>query len=299
MRPFTVLGALAAAGTAVVAGALVEAKAFKLHRVDVAVLAPGSRELRVLHISDIHTMAYQKSKLEFVRRLGGLRPDLVINTGDNISSVQAIDPLLNALSGLLGVPGVFVFGTNDKFAAKPKNPLAYLFSDSSLRRGGTPLPTHELTAAFTSSGWVDLNNAKATIDVAGRRMELRGTDDAHHGFARYDAVAGPADASVDLRLGITHAPYRWLLNAMVADGVDMVFAGHTHGGQICLPVNRALTTNCDLPNRQASGLSTWSFEGRQVPLHVSGGIGTSPFAPVRLFCRPGATLVRLVAANDD
>ena len=89
-------------------------------------------------------------------------------------------------------------------------------------------------------------------------------------------------------------PYLRVLDAMVADGLDMVFAGHTHGGQICLPMNRAIVANCDIPLRQASGLSSWSSGGQTAPLHVSAGIGTSPMAPIRLFCRPSATLLRLV-----
>jgi predicted MPP superfamily phosphohydrolase len=81
---------------------------------------------------------------------------------------------------------------------------------------------------------------------------------------------------------------------MVADGLDLVLAGHTHGGQLCVPLLGALVTNCDLPRRQAKGLSTWSARGRTAQLHVSAGLGTSPYAPVRFACRPEATLLTLV-----
>jgi predicted MPP superfamily phosphohydrolase len=77
---------------------------------------------------------------------------------------------------------------------------------------------------------------------------------------------------------------------MVADGVALVLAGHTHGGQLCIPGVGALVTNCDLPRRQAKGVSSW--EG--VPLHVSAGLGCSPYAPVRFACRPEASLLTLV-----
>ena len=49
---------------------------------------------------------------------------------------------------------------------------------------------------------------------------------------------------------------------MVADGAALLLAGHTHGGQLCVPGYGALVTNCDLPRRQAKGLSTWSADGR-------------------------------------
>jgi predicted MPP superfamily phosphohydrolase len=77
----------------------------------------------------------------------------------------------------------------------------------------------------------------------------------------------------------------------------MIFAGHTHGGQVCLPGGRALTTNCDLPTSQASGLSQWGHAGRSSYLNVSAGLGTSIYAPVRLFCPPEAVLVSLVGED--
>ncbi len=280
---------------AVTLGAWVEARAFILRRVDVPVLAPGQRDIRVLHLSDIHLMPYQGRKIDFVSRLGGLRPDLVISTGDNVSSQDAFEPLLAAMEPLLGVPGAFVFGSNDFAEPQFRNPAAYLFGHSKPRGKTAPLPYWKLHDAFTSAGWAYLDNASGRLEVAGRVVDLRGTADAHAGLDNYSSVAGDLSPDADLTLGVTHAPYRRVLDAMVADGLDMVFAGHTHGGQICLPVNRAIVANCDLPLRQASGLSSWSCSGRTAPLHVSAGIGTSPTAPIRLFCRPEATLLRLVA----
>ena len=72
---------------------------------------------------------------------------------------------------------------------------------------------------------------------------------------------------------------------------ELLLAGHTHGGQLCLPFKGALVTNCDLDTGRAKGLhrhhGSW--------LHVSAGLGTSPYAPVRFFCRPEATLLTLTA----
>lgn len=289
-----VTAAVAGLGAAVTAGAWLEARAFILRRVTVPLLPSGQREIRVLHLSDIHLMAYQRRKIDFVSRLGGLRPDLVISTGDNACSAEAMDVLVDALGPLLEVPGAFVFGSNDFSEARFRNPAAYLFSDSSPHEDPVPLPYWKVLDAFTDAGWVYLDNASGRLRVAGRVIDLRGTADAHHGIDNYASVAGPLAADADLTLGVTHAPYRRVLDAMVADGLDMVFAGHTHGGQICLPVNRAIVANCDLPLRQASGLSSWTSGGHTAPLHVSAGIGTSPMAPIRLFCRPEATLLRLV-----
>jgi predicted MPP superfamily phosphohydrolase len=78
---------------------------------------------------------------------------------------------------------------------------------------------------------------------------------------------------------------------MAADQVDLILAGHTHGGQLCVPGFGALVTNCDLPTGQAKGLSAVAG----VPMHVSAGLGTSPFTPIRFACRPEATLLTLVS----
>lgn len=285
---------VAGLGAAVAAGAWVEARAFVLRRVDVPLLAPGQRDIRVLHLSDIHLMTYQRRKINFVSLLGGLRPDLVISTGDNISSAEAIDPLLDALGSLLDVPGVFVFGSNDFAEPKFRNPMGYLLGSSTASGDANPLPWWQLHDGFTAAGWTYLDNTSARLEVAGRVLDLRGAGDAHIGLDDYAAVSGPLATDADLTLGVTHAPYRRVLDAMTADGLDLIFAGHTHGGQVCLPVNRAIIDNCDLPTEQASGLSTWSAGGNTAWLHVSAGIGTSPMTPIRLFCRPSATLVRLV-----
>ena len=76
---------------------------------------------------------------------------------------------------------------------------------------------------------------------------------------------------------------------MTADGFPLILAGHTHGGQLCVPGFGALVTNCDLPRRQAKGLSTRCTPGDARALHVSAGLGTSPYAPVRFACPPEAT----------
>lgn len=282
-------------GGSIAAGAWVEARAFVVRRVRVPVLPPGRRELRVLHISDIHLMGHQNRKREFVSRLAGLRPDLVIDTGDNISQPSALAPLLTALGELLRRPGAFVFGSNDLSAPRFRNPIGYLFGNSRPHRVESPeMPWRRMRDAFTAAGWVYLDNRSARLQVAGLTIDLRGTGDAHHDLDDYAQVAGPVATDADLTIGVTHAPYRRVLDAMTADGVQLIFAGHTHGGQICLPVNRAIIDNCDLPTEQASGLSSWSAGGRTAGLHVSAGLGTAPTVTLRLFCRPEATLLRLV-----
>ena len=126
-----------------------------------------------------------------------------------------------------------------------------------------------------------------------------GVDDPHLRYDRLADVAGPADADADVRLGVAHAPYLRVLDQYAADGYDAILAGHTHGGQVCLPGVGALTTNCDLEPARAKGLHRHPADSRDGDpgsawLHVSAGIGTSPYARIRVACRPEATLLTLV-----
>lgn len=308
------VGALAGAGVAGVAYAgLVERTWFALRRFTVPVLPPGSAPARVLQVSDLHLTPGQRRKIEWVRSLAELRPDFVVNTGDNLAHVAAVGPLLRAMDPLFAFPGAFVLGSNDYFAPVPKNPARYLtagYATAPTVRGD--LPVGDLVAGLRAGGWADLDNARAVVAVGEHRVELVGVDDPHVDFDRYAEVAGPARGDVDLTMGLVHAPYQRVLDAMTADGAGLVLAGHTHGGQLAVPLYGALVTNCDLDTGRAKGVSRWwpgagsaGRRGRAAPssrapdgaawLHVSAGLGTSPYAPVRFACRPEATLLTLVA----
>ena len=298
--------AVLAAGTAGVAGlawSLAEARAFVLRRFSLPVLPAGSDPLRVLHLSDLHLVPRQHAKLDWVRQLADLAPDLVVSTGDSLAHLDAVPAVLRAHGELLDQPGVFVLGSNDYFAPRPKNPARYLLPSGGKRRAaGEPLPTAELVRGFTQAGWLDLTNRRQALTVRDLRLEFVGVDDPHLRRDRYQLVAGPADTSADLTVGVTHAPYRRVLDAMTADGAGLVLAGHTHGGQLCLPGIGALVTNCDLDRQRAKGVSRWAPGGGSGAgaawMHVSAGLGTSPFTPVRLACRPEASLLTLTAVDD-
>lgn len=281
---------MVAAGLGTLAYALWEAKQYELRHVEIAVDMVGP-PIRVLHLSDTHLAIGQDAREQWVAGLADVRPDLVIVTGDLVSSTAAMSRLPDLLGPLLAYPGAFVLGSNDYYPAHRINPAKYFRGPSSKRDKWPTLPTDRIRSFLTDSGWLDLDNRAASLSVGGRVVGLAGTGDAHIQLDDYPAVAGSWPADADVRIGVTHAPYRRVVAAMAADGADVVFAGHTHGGQVCVPGWGALVSNCDLPPRQASGVSQW----QGVPLHVSAGVGTNPYAPIRVACRPGATVVTLVA----
>jgi predicted MPP superfamily phosphohydrolase len=272
--------------------ARIEAVAYRLRRVEVPVLGAGARQLTILHISDLHLRPSQRRIQTWLPRLAELEPDVVINTGDNLAHPAAVAPTLRALGPLLDFPGAFVLGSNDYWAPRPKNPARYLQADDGRRVHGPALPWRSLRDALVAGGWLDLTNATGELDLGPGRVAFRGVDDPHLDLDRYADVAGPVDTGADLTIGLTHSPEPRVLDVMAADGIPLILAGHTHGGQLCVPGYGALVTNCGLPRGQASGLSRWSNSW----LHVSAGLGTSPYTPVRFACRPEATLITLVPA---
>lgn len=282
-----------ALGTATLGYAVgVERRRFTLRTAEVPVLAPGSKPFTILHVSDLHMLPGHRAKQRWVASLDRLEPDLVVNTGDNLSHRTAVPSVLRALGPLLDRPGVFVFGSNDYYAPKPKNPARYLMPKGKKKRiHGTKLPWRDLRAAFVEHGWTDLTHSRHTIDVAGQAVFAAGLDDPHLHRDRYREIAGPADAGAVVRLGVTHSPEPRVLDPFATDGYDLVLAGHTHGGQLRLPGYGALVTNCELDRTRARGASRW---GAHMWLHVSAGLGTSPYAPARFACPPEASLLTLV-----
>jgi len=252
------------------------------------------KPIRVLHISDIHFAPGQKAKAKFLASLATLKPDLVVNTGDNLGHKNAINPCLGALEPLLGFPGVFVNGSNDYRAPKFRNPLKYFQGPSEVDRDAD-LDTERFTSELSGAGWLNLNNAGGPLEVAGMKLGFLGLDDPHENLDRLETLPNQKNAltDVDLLIGVAHAPYLRVIEAFTKHNASLIFAGHTHGGQICLPGAKALVTNCDLPTEYAQGVSGWEFEGKQSLLHVSAGMGCSIFAPVRLFCPPSATLLTI------
>ena len=313
------VAAVGLAGLGYAAG--VEVNLYRLRRFELPVLDPGAKPLRILQLSDIHMVPGQRRKHKWLRSLAELEPDLVVNTGDNLSHPDAIGPVLDALEPLLRVPGVFVFGSNDYYKAKKLNPTKYL------RRGDlshapkherSQNDWHELQAGLEKHGWLPLNNARGAVELGsaarantpaaaataastgantntGRRIAFVGLDDPHVKRDRYDLVAGGPDIDAEITLGITHAPYLRALDAMASDGLPVILAGHTHGGQLCIPGYGALVTNCDIDTARVKGLHTHTApNARTSYLHVSAGCGTSRYAPVRFACPPEASLLTLV-----
>ena len=265
---------------------------YQLREVSVPILPAGASDIRILHFSDLHLTPRRKKEIADIKSWAALKPDLVVSTGDFLAHSDAPVTALNALNELLDLPGVYVFGSNDYYAPKFKNPFSYLQKDDGSRKLGNKLATEEFDAQLKSRGWINLNNRRAAINIKGINLDLRGTDDAHLELDDYAKASGKPNG--DIAIGVTHAPYARVLDAMSRDRLELIFAGHTHGGQVRMPWfggSKSLTTNCDLPNWRSRGLNK---EDGKPWLNVSAGMGYSPFAPIRVFCPSEVSLVTLV-----
>jgi len=290
-RAVTALGLAAAGGIAY--SSLVERNLFGLRREVVPCLPPGARPLRLLHLSDPHLVARQQRKRSFISALAELEPDLVVHTGDTLGGADGVDAVAECFGPLLAFPGVFCLGSNDYYGPAPKNPLKY-FKKNHKRVHGTELDWERMTASWVAGGWTDLTNTRATVELRdGRRVAARGVDDPHIKRDRMDAVSGPWEEDADLRLGLVHAPEPRLLDVFAGDGAQLLLCGHTHGGQLRVPWFGALVTNCGLDRGRAMGVSPYG----KAWLHVSPGLGTSVYAPVRFACPPRASLLTLTPAS--
>lgn len=310
------LVAAAAAGAtaagAAVWGTCIERFLFTVRSHRLAVLPTGAPSLTVLHLSDAHMAPWQHRKQEWIARIAEeIQPDLVVNTGDNLGHPQGLAGIRTAFAPLRGVPGVFVHGSNDVIGPSARNPLLYFRGPSERSQRSELLNTPAMDGYFADElGWADLNNAAASIEVAGLRIDAFGVSDAHRDWDELDVLPEALAAlrpprllglprPPQLTLGVTHAPYRRVLDRFVELGADVLLAGHTHGGQVRIPFSpNALVANCDIPLDQARGLSTWTRGGHTVPLNVSAGLGHSIYAPVRFGCRPEVSVLTLHAVDS-
>lgn len=278
-------------------GSLVEPRWFVLRHLTVPVLRePTGAPLRVLHLSDLHLQRRHQGLTAFLERCARVGPDLVVVTGDLLGSPDMIDQAVPLLARIRGTaPGLVVLGSHDRHSPRPGNPFGY-FTGPSDSQPGPPVDVDGLVKALETTGWDVIENARATVRTSAGTVDAVGLADPHIRLDRPALIDWDSrqDRPPVLRLGVVHAPYRRVLDRYDRQGFDLVLAGHTHGGQVRVPWVGALVDNCDLPVRQARGLSRY---GQRVWLHVSAGLGQSRFAPFRFACRPEATVLDLVPAR--
>jgi uncharacterized protein len=285
----TSLAVVAGAGALCVAyGVLVERRWYRRRRYRLPVLAAGTGPVSLLHLSDLHFMRRDRRKAEFIATISP--PDVTVVTGDLLGEPAAVETVVAALRPVRGrLASYVVLGSNDYYAPRPLNYFNY-FRKERRRRKGMVGRAAELIEQLEADGWTHLKNRKVTLSADGARFEVLGLDDPH--IERHDLRAAPRSDPDAFGLAVVHSPDP--VPELVALDYRLIVTGHTHGGQVRLPLVGAVVTNSAMPARLSMGLS------RLGPslMHVSPGLGTSKFAPFRFLCRPEATVLELAPQDS-
>lgn len=282
--------AVAALPAAAVGYGIVEARLHRLETHRIPVLPKGRPPLRILQVSDLHLRTGTKRLARFVESLGEAEYDIVMATGDLLGDPEAMPRCAEILNGLRARLGrFFVLGSSDYFAPIFKNYFDYFRGK---RRTGTRRNrTREFIELLTSQGWTELTNKNLVLELDGLTTQITGLDDPY--LRRDDRRLLKRDPSAEFAICVVHdpAPFRVAAGA----GYDLIVAGHTHGGQVRLPIVGALVTNSSIPRQIAKGLTridnSWLF--------VNPGLGTGKYAPFRFLCPPEASVLELVSANHS
>ncbi len=262
----------------------VEPNWFRLRRKTVRIGKPLAKPLTLLHLSDFHFTGPRFFLERFFDRLARLDPDLIFITGDLIDGPKGIRPCVRNLKKLKPRHGSYaVLGNHDY--------REYPLSDQRVRLhtgrncGRERRETEPLKKALARAGVRLLLNENVSVKLSdGREVTIVGIDDPVTGRSNFkQAFEGIKNGA--LRLALIHAPASFPV--LSKRGVDLAFAGHTHGGQIRvpgmgpLPIVRRLERVIDSTDR-------FGFTGL-----VSRGLGANPLLSLRFFCRPEAVLVRI------
>lgn len=242
-------------------------------------LPPALDGLRLLHLSDLHLRATDSDVADEVRAFAPLRPDLTVVTGDLIEDDAGIPLAASLVRDLAGRDGTFVVLGNHDY-------VRYGFGGQKMTTFRNDVP--RLCATLARAGATVLRNAWVTAKPRGMALHVVGVDDPHLGYDALDAATAglPTDGP---RLLLSHSPD--ILPQAVAHGLRVVVAGHTHGGQVVLPILGAVKTATRLRLPRPAGLLCW----RGATVYVSRGVHGA--LPIRLNCPPEVALLTLRPAE--
>jgi uncharacterized protein len=231
-------------------------------------LPPAHRGIRIVHLSDLHSERTLRLEADIPERVAALAPDLIVFTGDAANSPAGVAVFRACLSALARIAPTFVVAGNWDVVPFPEID----------RFGGT--------------GATVLDGTFVTVAVDGARVHVAG---AAHGAKRerLDAAiaALPGDGPA---IVLHHMPYPDMVPAASASRVDLMCAGHVHGGQIAVPFYGAVVTLSKHGKRFERGLYP-DAGGFGFPLYVNRGIGLAAGPlPMRFSARPEIALIQLV-----
>jgi len=229
-------------------------------------------------LSDIHAggkRGTQQAVARLVQTVNGLRPDIIVLPGDVIHDAKRAAEYLPLLSKLEAADGVWASLGNHEHG----------FVWFSKYVGPAAVPSiAEWRSMFAEVGVRLLVNEATPLERGESRIWLVGVDDAYSGNDQLPTALEGVDAA-DFCLAITHSPD--LMDAARAGELDLILAGHTHGGQVSLPLLGPLWAPCRKFRQRAAGL----IRNGRTAMYVSRGVGEG--LPIRLGCPPELPIITL------
>ena len=225
-------------------------------------LPPGAR-VRVVHITDVHSDPEALLEPRLPALVAAERPDLIVYTGDSLNAIEGLPHLRSLMAGLAAIAPTYAVRGNWDTA---------LWRDVDL---------------FGGTGVVELDGRAVRAPVGGVELWIAGVPaDGADRLEQVIASVPRAAASILLH----HYPDE--IERVAELGVDLYAAGHTHGGQVALPLYGALVTLARTGKRFEAGL----YRVKRTALYVGRGIGMEGGgAPrVRFFARPEVAVIDLV-----
>ncbi|MBI5869834.1 MAG: metallophosphoesterase [Actinobacteria bacterium] len=258
--------------------------------------------LKLLHISDLHAGAPGPAGRAIGKLIKASRradADLVLFTGDMTDKKKDLRPWLPLLAEIGGRYGKFaVLGNHDHGLRKTVlQDLARRFTGRN-RLGSKEIPVEDLANTVSlnrellaQSGIRLLENECAIVMTRGGSVQVCGMDDFQYGYADFESTASQVDRQAGLRVLLSHSPD--VAELLTAGSYDLILAGHTHGGQICIPHP---TKGKILLSTSGSDFGAGIYRIGRLTMHVSPGVGTT-LLPFRFLSRPEITLLELVSGE--
>jgi len=233
-------------------------------------LPAPARPVRVVLLSDLHSDPSPRLEDRLPALIAAEHPDLVVYTGDSINSLEGLPVFRRCMTRIAEIAPTFAV------------------------RGNWDTWYWRSVDLFGGTGVRELDGHAGRVDLAGTAVWVAGVAVGHENLAEVALGEVPAGA---LSLFLYHYPYPDVLPAADWERVDLFCAGHTHGGQVALPLYGAIMTLSKYGKRYEAGLyrlaRTWMYVNRGIGLEG----GSAP--RVRFCARPEITVVEIESKPAD
>lgn len=231
---------------------------------------------KIVQLSDLHSKSFGNDQNKLVKKINELKPDVIVFTGDLIDADRYDEePSLKLMERLVGiVPVYFVTGNHEWWSGK----------------------FHTLEGKLHNIGVQVMRNTTEEVSIGNDKIKILGIDDpAYVETYLQEALTeeniakaiGEIEGEDHFQILLSHRPEMFSLYRKY--GLDVVFSGHAHGGQIRIPfVGGLIAPNQGLLPKYTAG----KYELESTTMIVNRGLGNS-IIPIRVFNRPEIVVVTL------